>query len=169
MEKINSKKVLDSAKTMGIALAGFIAGNAGQKAVNKDGWKINALGVAISLLLHSWMFKKQWQKDAALGLGVYFGVKTANSLTAEVVNGLAGVPDGVKNIINKYVPRLSGADEDFSGLDSAEAQILLGYTENLGMNWKQAAASKQIQPNNSAVSKLLCRPVNGLSGTLSIL
>lgn len=126
----NPKQILSSSKDLGVTLAGFIAGNAISTAVKKDNWKINGLFTLITILLYGGL-KKDWEKQLAAGAGVYFGTKTLNNFNTEVVSGLEGVPDSVKSIISKYVPRLGEVGEaDYtSELSSAERQILLGYAD----------------------------------------
>lgn len=144
------KAGVDSAKTAGFVLGGFIGGNAVSKAIKKDNWKINLVLFIASLAANGFL-KNKMAKDAAIGASVYFGTKTLNNLTAEVVNGLEGVPQGVKDAINKVVPRLNGADDDdLAGeLSAAETQLLAQYYNHAGRPW-----DKQIAPMSASGSNL---------------
>lgn len=119
-----------TAKTLGFTFGGFAAGNAISQMAKKDNWKFNGALAVIAVLLGS-IAKKDWVQNIALGGGLYFGTKTLNNLASPtVIAGLSGVPDNVKNIINKYIPRLGDVEgtEDYSGmLDEEERQILNGY------------------------------------------
>jgi hypothetical protein len=160
MEKIKMASVKASGKTLGLLLLGFIGSYGVSKAVKKDNWKVNGIATAIAFLLHSWILKKESHKDIAAGATLLFAIKSLNNVTTEVVSGMEGIPDGVKNIISKYVPKLSGTDDDdaeFQGITDAEAQILLGYTEGMGMRWNNQAQAKKL-PSGNAMQHLLCRP-----------
>jgi hypothetical protein len=174
MKMPQTKEVVGSAKALGLTLGGFIGGNVLAKTVNKDNWKINGLMAVISLLVIG-ATKKDWQKQLATGTGVYFGIKTFNNLTGEL-NGLSGVPDSVKEIINKYVPRLGevGEGEAVASLSESERQVLLGYMGNtagvdelLGNTpaIAQAVAQRRALPPSSPVSRnaFMCTAVNGLA------
>ena len=174
MKMPQTKELVGSAKGLGLTLGGFIGANALAKAVNKDNWKVNGLMTVISLLVLG-ATKKDWQKNLATGAGVYFGIKTMNSLTTEVVNGLEGVPDSVKTIINKYIPRLGETDdyEAVGSLNDAEREVLLGYMGNtagvdelLGQQSIAARSSRALPPSMPAGASrnaFMCTAVNGLS------
>jgi hypothetical protein len=172
MKMPQTKEMVGSAKSMGLTLGGFIGANAVAKAVNKDNWKVNGLMTVISLLVLG-ATKKEWQKNLATGTGVYFGIKTMNNLTTEVVNGLSGVPDSVKEIMNKYIPRLGETDEDdaVGALNASEREILLGYMGNAtGAEELLGNTPRAIPANISAGSKavsnrntFMCKAINGLN------
>lgn len=138
------KNGVDSAKTTGLVLGGFIGGNAISKAIKKDNWKINLVLALAALVAHGQVTNKM-AKDAILGSGLFFGVKTLNNLTTEVVNGLAGVPQGVKDAINKVVPRLNGAEDETVGnaLSAAEQQLLAQYYETATRQTDKAIAPQR--------------------------
>lgn len=141
------KNGVDSAKTAGLVLGGFIGGNAVSQVVKKSGWKFNLAMLVVALLAHG-AVKPSWAKNLILGSGVYFGTKTLNDLTANVVNGLEGVPQGVKDVLNKYVPKLSGVDGDFEvELSGAEQQLLAQYAATAGRSFPQAPAPQAARTN----------------------
>lgn len=145
------KAGVDSAKTAGLVLGGFIGGNVISKMTKKDNWKMNLVMFVAALAAHG-LVKNANVKEIALGAGVYFGTKTLNSLTTEVVEGLDGVPQGVKDIINKYVPRLNGAEDDYdmgNALSENETQLLANFYNNGGRPW-----DKQIAPGAAKGSNL---------------
>jgi hypothetical protein len=174
MKMPGMKEVVGSAKGLGLTLGGFIGANAVAKAVNKDNLKVNGLMTVLSLLLLG-ASKKDWQKSLVAGAGVYFGTKTLNNLTGEL-NGLSGVPDSVKEIINKYIPRLGevGEGEAVASLSESERQVLLGYMGNTaGVDELLGRAPEMVQavaqrralppPAGAARNAFMCTAVNGLA------
>jgi hypothetical protein len=132
MSKLLKKPSLKDAKETGVtageALIGFVGGHALRGAIKSDKKFINPIAAVASLGLHMSSENKHL-KSIALGLGLFFGVKSLNQLKEVAVAGLDGVEgmDGVKDFLNKIVPTLGDVEfDELSGdeLARAEADLL---------------------------------------------
>jgi len=161
--KTDTKTIIKEGKdtliTLGAATVGFAGANFLQKTAKLEKPLITG-ALSIAGAYGSVKVKAAWLKSLLLGLAVFFGVKALNqTATLQGLQGtIAGLPQGVKDFINKYVPTLGDMDliGDDNTIDlSADEYELVSSTLNNSM----ASAA----PNEAA---LMAPAMNGFGNAV---